>query len=65
MGTRVGLTFRLSAAVPLNFSRDQNFTADRPSGSPSVVTTREACMSSPHTVCIRKRPALSLPLLTL
>src|SRR3954447_4132712 len=26
MGTRVGLTLRLSAAVPLNCRRDQNFT---------------------------------------
>jgi hypothetical protein len=65
MGTRVGLTLRLSAALPLNFSRDQNLAVVSPSGNPSVVTAREACMSSPQTVCIRNRPALSLPLLTL
>jgi hypothetical protein len=38
MGTRVGLIFFLSAAVPLNFLRVQNLTAVRPRGSPSVVT---------------------------
>lgn len=38
IGTRVGLIFRFSAAVPLNLSRDQTFTAVRPSGSPSGVT---------------------------
>src|SRR3954453_9985889 len=59
MGTRVGLTLRLSAAVPLNCCRDQNFTAERPNGRPSVVTAREECMRRPQTVCIRKRPALS------
>src|SRR3954467_6195682 len=64
MGTRVGLILRLSAAVPLNCCRDQNFTADRPNGRPAVVTAREVCMRRPHTVCIRKRPALSLPLFT-
>ena len=30
IGTRVGLILRLSAAVPLNCCRDQNFTADEP-----------------------------------
>ena len=34
MGTRVGLIFLLSAAVPLNLSRVQNFTAHNPSGNP-------------------------------
>jgi len=37
-GTRVGLTFFLSATVPLNFFRVQHLTADNPSGSPSIVT---------------------------
>src|SRR3954467_344915 len=64
MGTRVGLTLRLSAAVPLNCCRDQNFTAERPNGRPSVVTAREECMRRPQTVCIRKRAALSWPRLT-
>ena len=50
MGTRVGLIFFLSAAVPLNFLRDQNFTAANPSGSPSVVTARLECISIPQTV---------------
>ncbi len=48
IGTRVGLTLRLSAFVPLNFCRDQNFTAASPSGRPSLVTASEACMSR-HT----------------
>ena len=64
MGTLVGLTFRFRAAVPLNFFLVQNFTAARPSGSPSAVTARLACISSPQTVCWRYRPCLSLPLLT-
>ncbi len=45
IGTRVGLTLRLRAFVPLNVCRDQNFTAASPSGRPSVVTASEACMS--------------------
>ena len=53
MGTRVGLILRLRAAVPSNVWRDQNFTAERPNGRPCVVTTSEACMSRPHTVCRR------------
>lgn len=60
MGTRVGLIFFLSAAVPLNFVRVQNFMAERPSGRPSSMTARLECIKSSHTV-IRKRPALSLP----
>ena len=60
IGTRVGLIFRFSAAVPLNLSRDQTFTAVRPSGSPSGVTARLACSSRPHSVCWRKRPSFSL-----
>src|SRR3954447_20734918 len=50
MGTLVGLTFRFRAAVPLNFFLVQNFTAARPSGSPSAVTARLACIRSPQTV---------------
>jgi hypothetical protein len=64
IGMRVGLTFLLSALVPLNFFLVQNFTAARPSGGPSAVTARLACINSPQTVCMRKRPFLSLPLLT-
>lgn len=59
IGTRVGLIFRFSAAVPLNLSRDQTFTAVRPNGSPSGLTARLACSSRPHSVCWRKRPSLS------
>ena len=40
IGTRVGFIFLLSAAVPLNFFRVQNFTAANPSGSPWVVTAK-------------------------
>ena len=64
MGTRVGLTFRFRAAVPLSVFRVQNFTAAKPSGSPSGVTARLECIRSPQTVCMRNRPCLSLPLLT-
>ena len=53
IGIRVGLTFRFRALVPLNFFLVQNFTAARPSGSPSAVTARLACISSPQTVCMR------------
>jgi hypothetical protein len=34
MGTRVGLIFFLSAAVPLNFDRVQNLMAEMPRGTP-------------------------------
>jgi hypothetical protein len=65
IGTRVGLILRLRAAVPSNCCwRDQDFTADKPSGKPSSVTARLACMRRPQTVCILNRPALSLPLFT-
>lgn len=50
IGTRVGLIFLLRLAVPLNFLRVQNFTAERPSGTPSIVTARLECISMPHTV---------------
>jgi hypothetical protein len=50
MGTRVGLIFLLSAAVPLNFSLVQNLTAHSPSGSPSVVIARLECINIPHAV---------------
>src|SRR5260221_14531351 len=65
MGTRVGLIFFLSAAVPLNFFRVQNLTAASPSGSPSVVTARLECIRMPQTVCDLRRPALSRPLFIL
>src|SRR5882762_1888624 len=48
MGTRVGLIFFLSAAVPLNFFRVQNLTAAKPSGSPSVVTAKLECIRMPQ-----------------
>ncbi len=64
IGTRVGLILRFSAAVPLNCWRDQNLMAAKPSGRPSIVTARLACMRRPQTVCILKRPVLSLPLFT-
>jgi hypothetical protein len=50
MGTRVGFTLLLSAAVPLNFFRFQNLTAVRPSGRPSVVTAKLECIRMPQTV---------------
>src|SRR4051794_14912036 len=56
IGTRVGLIRRLSAFVPLNLARVQNLTAASPSGSPSVVTARLACISRPQTVCILSWP---------
>ncbi len=54
IGTRVGLIFRFSAVVPLNFLRVQNLIADSPSGSPSVVTATLECIRIPHCV----RPAV-------
>ena len=57
IGTRVGLILRSSAFVPLNLARVQNLTAASPSGSPSVVTARLACISEPQTVCILSRPS--------
>jgi hypothetical protein len=65
MGTRVGLIFFLSAAVPLNFLRVQNLTAAKPSGSPSVVAAKLECIRMPQTVCDLRRPVLSRPLLML
>jgi len=65
MGTRVGLIFFLSAAVPLNFFRVQNLTAANPSGNPSVVTARLECIRMPQTVCALRRPTLSRPLFML
>jgi hypothetical protein len=50
MGTRAGLIFFLSCAVPLNFFRVQNFTAANPNGRPSTVTARLECISIPQTV---------------
>ena len=44
------LIFFLSAAVPLNFERVQNLTAEGPKGRPSSVTARLECIRSPHTV---------------
>jgi hypothetical protein len=65
IGTRVGLTARLSAAVPLNFDRVQTFTAVTPSGTPSSVTARLVCRRRPHSVWCRHRLSASRPLLTL
>ena len=59
IGTRVGLTWRLSAFVPLNLARVQNLIAASPGGSPSVVTARLACINKPQTVCILSRPSAS------
>jgi len=61
IGMRVGSIFFLSAAVPSNLSRVQNSAAARPTGRPSSVTTRLACMSSPQAVWIRVPPALASP----
>jgi hypothetical protein len=36
--------------VPLNFFRDQNLIAARPSGKPSGVTTRLECIRRPQAV---------------
>jgi hypothetical protein len=59
MGTRVGLIFLLSAAVPLNLSRVQNFTALNPSGSPAVVKARLECIKIRQAVYILGLPAKS------
>ena len=41
MGTRVGLIFLLSAAVPFELVLEsQNFTAHNPSGNPAVVIAK-------------------------
>ena len=45
--------------MPLNFLRVQNLTAARPSGTPSVVSTRLECMSTPQTVWVACRPLMS------
>jgi hypothetical protein len=50
----------LSALVPLNSSRVQNFAADNPSGNPSWVTARLECISIPHTVCYCGRLTVSM-----
>ena len=59
IGMRVGSIFFLSAAVPLNLSRVQNSAVARPSGRPSSLTTRLACMSSPQAVWTRVPPAVA------
>lgn len=51
IGTRVGLILRLSAAVPLNLERDQNFAAVSPRGKPSGVIAKLACIKSPQIAC--------------
>ncbi|OAQ22093.1 hypothetical protein K457DRAFT_1882764 [Linnemannia elongata AG-77] len=48
------------ARPPLNFLRVQNLIAASPRGPPCVVTTRLECIKIPQTVCIRRRPILSL-----
>jgi hypothetical protein len=53
----------LERSRTLEFLPRPELDAARPKGSPSVVTSRLECIKSPHTVCILKRPALSLPLL--
>jgi hypothetical protein len=65
IGTRVGLTLRLSAAVPLNFARVQTFAAVTPSGTPFSVTARLVCRRRPQRVWCRHRPLAPRPLLTL
>ncbi|MDG4898383.1 hypothetical protein P9272_33160 [Mesorhizobium sp. WSM4976] len=47
---RVGPILRMSAAVPLNLSRVQNFTAVSPRGTPCAVTSRLECIRLPHGV---------------
>lgn len=64
MGSRVGLIYFSSAAVPLNFIRVQNFVAERPRGRPSASSEARMHRKRPHTVRIRRRAALSLPLLS-
>src|SRR5581483_2833032 len=59
IGTRVGFTFRFRALVPLNLLRVQNLMAASPSGNPSAVTARLACIRMPHTVWSRGRQPLS------
>src|SRR5215471_11548001 len=49
IGTRVGLIFFFSAAVPLNFFRFQNLMAAKPRGRPSVVNARLECIRMPQT----------------
>ena len=66
MGTRVGLIFLLSAAVPLNLSRVQNFTAHNPSGNPAVVIARLECIKdSTGRVAFLGLPARSRLLLVM
>ncbi len=49
----------MSAFVPLNLARVQSLIAAGPSGSPSVLTARLACIGSPQAVCIPSRPLAS------
>ncbi|ESY79537.1 hypothetical protein X740_16590 [Mesorhizobium sp. LNHC221B00] len=53
-----GIDVRLSASVPLNFVRVQNFTAVRPRGVPVRVTAKLECISTPHKVSTLGCPAL-------
>jgi hypothetical protein len=45
-----GWMCRLSSEQPLNRLLVQKFTAARPSGKPSVVTTKLECIRTPHCV---------------
>ena len=55
----------LRAAVPLNLSRVQNFTALNPSGSPAVVIAKLECIKIPQAVYILGLPARSRLLLVM
>ena len=51
MGTRVGLIFLLSAAVPLNLSPESRISPrHNPSGNPAVVIARLECIKIPQAV---------------
>src|SRR3954470_10590368 len=57
MGTRVGLTLRFKALVPLNLLRVQNLITASPIGGHSEVTARLECLRTPHSVWSRGLPS--------
>lgn len=65
IGTRVGLIFFLSAAIPLIFRRLQKLIAANPSGKPWLVSAKLECIRMPQALCDLRRPPLSQPLLLL
>ena len=60
IGTRVGLIFVLSAAVPLNFLRVQNLIAASPNGKP-FGRDRQARMHHDTADCVRTADDLPCP----